>query len=128
MGARRHADRRPGAGGAQRRIPSSDDHQETSLPVMTLAAPPPSASLVVDPPTLQRRALELLAVVDADPRRGVERIAAAEAHLRLVVTGAAKDKATKLLERAIELDPYRAGTYLVAALIAHREGRLTAAL
>lgn len=92
---------------------------------MTSAIDP---TLVVDPPTLQRKAMELLAAVDADPRRGAERIAAAEAHLRLVVTGAAKDKATKLLDRAIDLDPYRAGTYLVAALTAHREGRLAAAL
>jgi tetratricopeptide (TPR) repeat protein len=85
-------------------------------------------ALVVDASTLQRLAMELRIVVDEDPRRGAERIAAAEAHLRLVVTGAAKDKATQLLDRAIDLDPYRAGTYLVAAVTAHRDGRLVVAL
>lgn len=98
---------------------------------MTSATFPPRTldpALVVDPPTLQRRAMDLLSLVDEDSRRGAERIAAAEAHLRLVVTGAANDKATRLLDRAIDLDPYRAGTYFVAALTAHREGEIAAAL
>jgi tetratricopeptide (TPR) repeat protein len=95
---------------------------------MAPSALPATGSLIVDPPTLQRRAVELLAAVDEDPKRGAERIAAAEAHLRLVVTGAAKDKAARLLERALDLDPYRVETYLLAALTSHREGRLGPAL
>ncbi|WP_437727557.1 hypothetical protein [Sorangium sp. So ce861] len=87
-----------------------------------------AALLVLDPLTLQRRATELLAAVDVDPTRAAERIAVAEAHVRLIVLGAERDRASQLLERAIELDPYRADAYLLAALARHREGLLDAAL
>ncbi len=84
--------------------------------------------LLLDKATLQRRSLELLARVDADPRAASERIAAAEAHLRLVVTGAARDQAQKLLERAFGLDPYRPEIALAYAIELQRAGSLAAAL
>lgn len=87
-----------------------------------------SAPLQLDKATLQRRSLELLARVDEDPRAAAERIAAAEAHLRLVVTGAARDQALKLLERAQSLDPYRPEIALAHAVELERAGSLEAAI
>lgn len=95
---------------------------------MAPATTSPPGTLVLDPPALQRRAVELLAAVDEDGKRAAERVAAAEAHVRLVVLGAARDKELKLLDRAIDLDPYRADAYFLAALASHREGLFGAAL
>jgi len=85
-------------------------------------------TLALDKATLQRRSLELLARVDADPRAAAERIAAAEAHLRLVVTGASRDQALRLLERAFSLDPYRADIAFAYAVELLRTAQLAAAI
>jgi tetratricopeptide (TPR) repeat protein len=82
----------------------------------------------LDQTALQRRSIALLDVTDKDPRAAAERIAASEAHLRLVVTGAAGGKNRALLHRARNLDPYRAATYFLLALDLQRAGSLTAAI
>src|SRR5205823_6579799 len=72
--------------------------------------------LVLDPSALQAKSLELLEIAEKDPKRVAERMAAAEAHLRLVVSGHAREKAPRFLDRAKNLDPYRAETYLLSGI------------
>jgi tetratricopeptide (TPR) repeat protein len=100
----------------------------TNVTAQTTSPPSGARGLVLDKSTLQRRSLELLARVDADPRAAAERMAAAEAHLRLVVTGASRDQAIKLLERAFTLDPYRAEIALAYAIELQRAGSIASAL
>jgi tetratricopeptide (TPR) repeat protein len=94
---------------------------------MTLAHEPPRSrsALLLEGKALQRRALELLQKVDQDARAASERIAAAEAHLRLFVTGQGPQK---LLDRAVSLDPYRAELYFVLGLEHQKAGALAQAI
>ncbi len=84
--------------------------------------------MLLEPTALQRKSLELLDQVEAHPRLVHERMAAAEAHLRLVVTGAAGQREKKLLDRARSLDPYRAEVCFSLAIHAFRADSLSAAI
>lgn len=87
-----------------------------------------AAGLELDPAKVRLRAAQLLSDVEAEPKKVEERQAAAEAHVRLVVLGLAGDDTRKLLDRAMTLDPYRATTFLVSAILEHREGFLGRAI
>jgi tetratricopeptide (TPR) repeat protein len=86
-----------------------------------------AAKLALQASSLQQAALDCMAAVEKDPKNVEAREAAAEAHIRLVVTGASKDQ-RKLIDRAIELDPYSPQAYLLGALNRHRAGALSEAL
>jgi hypothetical protein len=87
-----------------------------------------AAKLALQASSLQQAALDCMAAVEKDPKNVEAREAAAEAHIRLVVIGASKDRERKLIDRAIELDPYSAQAYLLGALNRHRAGALSEAL
>jgi len=104
-------------------------HLEPTSPVRprpSAAGQPPKFQLQAS--TLQQAALDCMAAAEKDPRNVEAREAAAQAHIRLVVIGAVPNRERKLLDRAIELDPYSAPAFLLAALARHRDGALSEAL
>lgn len=90
----------------------------------------------LDAAILQQRGLDLLEQAERSPRLAAERVAAAEAHLRLVVLESRsrsqqdpqRDRARRMIDRARALDPYRAEAYLLHGIELLRAGAPDAAV